>query len=102
MRARLNALFRGRTTMGKSYLSNPFKINVFKKHSLKIFNLAQQNLTKLLCRNGADIRKAYIDYVSIYAYFLAHYRILNFAIVPISLTISRSIHHWNMFANISK
>ena len=39
--------------MGKSYLFNPFKINVFKTHSLKIFNLAQQNLTKLLCKNCA-------------------------------------------------
>ena len=67
---RVFALFRGRTTIGKSYLSNPFKINVFKKHSLKIFNLAQQNLTKLLCRNCADIRKAYIGYVAIYALFL--------------------------------
>lgn len=88
--------------MGKSHLFNPFKINVFKTHSLKAFNLAQQNLTKLLCKNCADIRKAYIGYVAIYAYFLVHYCILNFAIVPISLTISCSIHHWNMFANISK
>ncbi len=53
--------------MGKSYLFNPFKINVFKTHSLKKFILAQQNLTKLLCRNCADIRKAYIGYVAIYA-----------------------------------
>ena len=56
--------------MGKSYLFNPSKINVFKTHSLKIFNLAQQNLTKLLCRNCADIGKAYIGYVAIYVYFL--------------------------------
>lgn len=68
MRARLNALFRGRITMGKSHLFNPFKINVFKTHSLKIFNLVQQNLTKLLCRNCAD-KKAYIGYVAIYAFF---------------------------------
>lgn len=55
--------------MGKSCLSNPFKINVFKTHSLKIFNLAQQNLTKLLCRDCANIRKAYVGYVAIYAFF---------------------------------
>lgn len=54
--------------MGKSYLFNPFKINAFKTHGLKIFNLAQQNLTKLLCKNCADIRKAYIGYVAIYAF----------------------------------
>lgn len=67
---RVFALFREHSAMGKSYLFNPFKINVFKTHSLKIFNLAQQNLTKLLCRNCADIRKAYIGYVAIYALFL--------------------------------
>ena len=60
----------GRTTMGKSHLLKLLKINVFKAHSLKIFNLAQQNLTKLLCRNYAGIRKAYIGYVAIYALFL--------------------------------
>lgn len=47
-------LFRGHSAMGKSYQFNPFKINAFKTHSLKIFNFAQQNLTKLLCRNCAD------------------------------------------------
>ena len=55
--------------MGISYLFNHFKINAFKTHSLKIFSLAQQNLTKLLGRNCADIRKAYIGYVAIYAIF---------------------------------
>lgn len=64
------ALFRGHSATGKSYLFSPFKINVFKIHSLKIFNLAQQNLTKLLCKNCAEIRKAYIGYVAIYALFL--------------------------------
>ena len=64
----LSALFRGHSAMGKSYLFNPFKINAFKTHGLKIFNLAQQNLTKLLCKNCADIRKAYIGYVAIYAF----------------------------------
>lgn len=58
--------------MGKSYLFNPFKINAFKAHSLKIFNLAQQNLTKLLCRNCVGIRKAYIGYVAIYAFYIVH------------------------------
>ena len=40
--------------LSKSKNTKPFKIDVFKTHSLKIFNLAQQNLTKLLCRNCAD------------------------------------------------
>ena len=65
------ALFRGHSAMGKSHLFSPFKINVFKTHSLKIFNLAQQNLTKLLCKNCAGIRKAYIGYVAIYAFFIS-------------------------------
>ena len=64
------ALFRGNNAMDKPYLFNPLKINVFKTQSLKIFNLAQQNLTKLLCKNYAKMRKAYISYVAIYAIFL--------------------------------
>lgn len=64
------APFRGRTTMGKSHLSKSFKINVFKTHSLKIFNLAQQNSTKLLCRNCADNIKSIYRIRSYICYFL--------------------------------
>lgn len=49
------ALFRGHSAMGKSYLLSPYKINVLKIHILNLFNLAQQNLTKLLYRNCTDI-----------------------------------------------
>lgn len=64
------ALFSGHSAMDKSYLFNPFKINIFKTYSLKIFNLSQQNLTKLLRKNYANILKAHIGYVAIYALFI--------------------------------
>lgn len=77
------ALFTGQTTINKSYLFNPFKIIVFKTHSLKIFNLAQQNLTKLLCRDCEDIRKAYIGYVAYMLFFTYHYSNLKLYFQPL-------------------
>jgi len=62
-------LFRGWLLSHKSMVQNPVKSTFFKTHSLKIFNLAQQNLTKLLCRNCANNIKEYVGYVDIYAFF---------------------------------
>ena len=61
--------------MGKSHLFNPFKINVFKTHGLKIFNLAQQNLSKLLCKNCAKQLKSIYrlrSYICLFFYCTIH------------------------------
>jgi len=77
----------------------PLKINVFRTHSLKIFNLAQQNLTKLLCRNCADnIKSIYrirsyicLFFIVLYTFLvvlvIAVYKFLSLILFPI-ITIS--------------